>query len=139
MSGTIRAALDGVAQTFRLHELESPIHDAAGRLEPLLALQLKGYADDDPITQPQPAIPLEVIRKVRAMRGSDHETAIGQLVVTAFIFAMRSCEYSDVKSGRLTTVVKVADVAFRTNGDIIPSDNFGRTSRADSVSITFRK
>ena len=41
MSGTIRAALDGVAQTFRLKKIESPIHDATGRLNPLLALQLK--------------------------------------------------------------------------------------------------
>ncbi|KAI2489243.1 hypothetical protein MHU86_25360 [Fragilaria crotonensis] len=34
MSGTIRATLDGVAQTFRLNKLESPIHDSAGRLDP---------------------------------------------------------------------------------------------------------
>ncbi|KAI2495700.1 hypothetical protein MHU86_18831 [Fragilaria crotonensis] len=32
--GTIRATLDGVAQTFRLNKLESPIHDSAGRLDP---------------------------------------------------------------------------------------------------------
>ena len=30
MSGTIRATLNGVVQTFRLNKLESPIHDAAG-------------------------------------------------------------------------------------------------------------
>ena len=41
MFGTIRATLNGVAQTFRLNKLESPIHDTARRLDPLLALQLK--------------------------------------------------------------------------------------------------
>ncbi|KAI2507351.1 hypothetical protein MHU86_7071 [Fragilaria crotonensis] len=34
MSGTIRVTLDGMAQTFRLNILESPIHNAAGRLDP---------------------------------------------------------------------------------------------------------
>ncbi|KAI2497778.1 hypothetical protein MHU86_16720 [Fragilaria crotonensis] len=48
LSGSIRATLDGVAQAFRLNKFESPIHDAAGRLDPLLALQLKRYADEDP-------------------------------------------------------------------------------------------
>ncbi|KAI2497537.1 hypothetical protein MHU86_16940 [Fragilaria crotonensis] len=47
LSGSIRATLDGVAQAFRLNKFESPIHDAAGRLDPLLA-QLKRYADEDP-------------------------------------------------------------------------------------------
>ncbi len=53
-SGNIRTTLDGVAQTFRLHKFESPIHNAAGRLEPILALQLKGYADEDLDPRPQP-------------------------------------------------------------------------------------
>ncbi|KAI2497773.1 hypothetical protein MHU86_16715 [Fragilaria crotonensis] len=34
LSGSIRATLDGVAQAFRLNKFESPIHDAAGRLDP---------------------------------------------------------------------------------------------------------
>ena len=50
-----------------LTNLRSPIHDAAGRLDPLLALQLKKYADDDPGPTPQQAVPLEVIRKVQIL------------------------------------------------------------------------
>ena len=42
MSGIIRATLDVVAQTFRLNKLESPIHDAAGRLDPI-----SGSADEE--------------------------------------------------------------------------------------------
>ena len=41
LSGTIRAALDKVAQACRLNTFESPIHDNSGRLEPVLALQLR--------------------------------------------------------------------------------------------------
>ena len=55
----IRVALDGVAQAYRLHQLESPIHDASGRLEPVLALQLKSYADADLAPRPQQASPLK--------------------------------------------------------------------------------
>jgi hypothetical protein len=128
-----------VAQTFRLHKFESPIHDAAGRLEPVLALQLKGYADEDPDSRPQQALPLEVVRRVRAMRTSARDEAIGQLVVTAFFFAMRSCEYSDAGRGRITTVVTIDDVLFRKDGETIPTDDRELMRLADTVSITFRK
>ncbi|KAI2500083.1 hypothetical protein MHU86_14410 [Fragilaria crotonensis] len=84
LSGSIRATLDGVAQAFRLNKFESPIHDAAGRLDPLLALQLKRYADEDPGPTPQQALPLEVIRKVRSWARNETDIAIGQLVVVAF-------------------------------------------------------
>jgi hypothetical protein len=128
-----------VAQTFRLHKFESPIHDAAGRLEPILALQLKGYADEDLDPRLQQALPLEVVRRVRAMRTTARDEAIGQLVVTAFFFAMRSCEYSDAGRGRITTVVTIDDVRFRKDGDTIPTDDRELMRLADTVSITFRK
>jgi hypothetical protein len=137
-SGTFRTTLDGVAQTFRLHKFESPIHDAAGRLE-ILALQLKGYADEDLDPRPQQTLPLEVVRRVRAMRTTTRDEAIGQLAVTAFFFAMRSCEYSDAGRGRITTVVTIDDVRFRKDGDTIPTDDRELMRLADTVSITFRK
>jgi hypothetical protein len=140
MSSTIRAALDGVAQTFRLtNQFESPIHDAAGRLDPLLALQLKKYADDDPGPKPQQAIPLEVIRKVQSWSRDELDVAIGQFVVTAFFFAMRSCEYSDVGGGRLTSVIRVDDVRFRRHGETLPSAEQTQSQDADAVTVTFRK
>ncbi len=138
-SGTICTTLDGVAPTFRLHQFESPIHDAAGRLEPVLALQLKGYADEDLDPRPQQALPLEVVRRVLAMRTTARDEAIGQLVVTAFFFAMRSCEYSDAGRGRITTVVTIDDVRFRKDGDTIPADDQELARLADTVSITFRR
>ena len=138
-SGTIRTTLDGVAQTFRRHKFESPIHDEAGRLEPVLALQLKGYANEDPDPRPQQALPLEVVRRVLAMRSTARDEAIGQLVVTAFFFAMRSCEYSHAGQGRITTVVTIDDVLFRKDGKTIPTDDRELMRLADTVSITFRK
>ncbi len=46
------------------------------------------------------------------MNGNDQEVAIGQLVVVAFFFAMRSCEYSSVQGKRMTTIVGVDDIQF---------------------------
>ncbi len=70
------------------------------------------------------------------MRTTARDEAIGQLVVTAFFFAMRSCEYSDAGRGRITTVVTIDDVRFRKDGETIPTDD---RELADTVSITFRK
>ena len=139
LSGSIRATLDSVAQTFRLNKFESPIHDAAGRLDPLLALQLKRYADEDPGPTPQQALPLEVIRKVRSWARNETDIAIGQLVVVAFFFAMRSCEYSDVGSRRTTSVIRVDDVRFRQKGQDLQTTDRGQLENADTVTITFRR
>ncbi|KAI2490976.1 hypothetical protein MHU86_23578 [Fragilaria crotonensis] len=140
MSGTIRATLNGVAQTFRLNKLESPIHDSAGSLDPLLALQLKKYADDDPGAAQQQAIPLEVIRKVRSWSRNELDVAVlGQLVVTAFFFAMRSCEYSDAGGGRQTSVVRVDDVRFRKLDKVLTTFSYEQTRDADTVTITYRQ
>ena len=139
MSGTICAALDGVAQTFRLNQFESPVHNAAGQLDPLLALQLKRYADDDPGPTPKQAVPLEVIRKVRSWTRNEMEVMIGQLVVIAYFFAMRSCEYSDVGSRRLSSVVRMDDVRFRKNGEALTTTDQERLRDADTVTITFRR
>jgi len=76
---------------------------------------------------------------VRAMRTMARDEAIGQLVVTAFFFAMRSCEYSDAGRGRITTVVTIDDVLFCKDEETIPTDDRDLTSLADTVWITFRK
>jgi hypothetical protein len=102
-------------------------------------LQLKGYADEDPDPRSQQALPLEVVKRVRAMRTTARDEAIGQLVVTAFFFAMRSCEYSDAGRGRITTVVTIDDVLFCKDEETIPTDDRDLTRLADTVSITFRK
>jgi hypothetical protein len=115
------------------------MHDAAGRLEPILALQLKGYADEDLDPRPQQALPLEVVRRVRAMRTTARDEAIGQLVVMAFFFAMRSCEYSDAGRGRITTVVTIDDVRFCKDGETTPTFNQELMRLADTISIMFRK
>jgi hypothetical protein len=128
-----------VAQAYRLNQFESPIHDRHGQIEPVLALQLRGYADEDPGVKQQQALPLEVLRRARGMNGSDREVAIGQLIVVAFFFAMRSCEYSGVQGKRMTTIVGVDDIRFWADDEIVDADDIGGMKRADAVSVTFRR
>ncbi|KAI2489130.1 hypothetical protein MHU86_25459 [Fragilaria crotonensis] len=92
-----------------------------------------------PRTYPQQALPLEVIRKVRSWARNETDIAIGQLVVVAFFFAMRSCEYSDVGSRRTTSVIRVDDVRFRQKGQDLQTTDRGQLENADTVSITFRR
>jgi hypothetical protein len=73
------------------------------------------------------------------MLGNDREAAISQLVVVAFFFAMRSCEYSGVQGERLTTVVGVDDIRFWTNDKLVAVDDHDKMRSADSVSVTFRR
>jgi hypothetical protein len=119
--------------------LRARIHDTAGCLEPVLALQLKSYADADIAPRPQQAIIVEVVRHQRLSRDTAKDTAVGQLVVVAFFFAMRSCEYSDVEAQRRTTVVQVGDVAFWKGSEHVGLHQADEIRNADTVSITFWK
>ncbi len=73
------------------------------------------------------------------MRTMARDEAIGQLVVTAFFFAMSLCEHFDAGRGRITTVVTIDDVLFCKYGETIPTDDRDLTRLANTVSITFRK
>jgi hypothetical protein len=87
----------------------------------------------------QQALPLEVLRRARGTNGSDREVAIGQLIVAAFFFAMRSCEYSGVQGKRMTTIVGVDDKRFWADDEIVDADDIEGMKRADAVSVTFRR
>ena len=130
-----------MAQAYRLHQLESPIHDPAGQLGPVLALQqLKSYADADIAPRPQQAITVEVVRHLQRSLDTARDRAVGQLVVVAFFFAMRSCNYSDVEFPRRTTVVQqVRDVTFWKGSKRVPLDHRDDIRNADAMSITFWK
>jgi hypothetical protein len=128
-----------VAQAYRLNQFESPIHDRHGQLEPILALQLREYTDADPGVRQQQALPLEVLQRARRRNGNVREVAIGQLIVMAFFFAMRSCEYSCVQGKRMTTIVGVDDIQFWADNEIVDAVDSERMRRADAVSVTFRR
>jgi hypothetical protein len=54
----------------------------------------------DPGVKQQQALPIKVLWQARRMNGNDREVVIGESIVLAFFFAMRSCEYSSVQGER---------------------------------------
>ena len=137
-ASTVRAALDGMVQTDRAHQLGSPIHDARGQIEPVLAAQLKGYSFDDPEVRQAPAIPARVVAIVASATGSELHLAMGQLTVGAFFFAMRACEYSETNGRSTTRTVTIGDDEFRKGSQTISSMDERCLSEADTVSVTYR-
>ena len=134
--GSVRAALDALASTYRANELPSPIHDTAGRLNYLLGRQLKGFKNSEPSPTPQKAVFPSVIRAIASATDTPLDRVIGQLVVGAFFFAMRSCEYSAVPGERRTKLLELRNIRFYTNNrELSASSNF--LHLADCASITF--
>ncbi|KAI2509947.1 hypothetical protein MHU86_4512 [Fragilaria crotonensis] len=138
-AGTVRAAIDGVVQTYRANKLGSPAHDSRGRLDPLLAAQLRGYALDNPEPSQRQALPAAVVEMVAKVKTTETHRAIGQLVTGAFFFAMRSCEYSEASGSRRTKTVQIGDIVFRRNGKTIDgAPHESALVNADTVSVTNR-
>ena len=134
--GSVRAALDTLASTYRANELPSPIHDNAGCLNYLLGRQPKGFKHSDPSSTPQKAVSPRVIRAIAAATDTPLDRTIGQLVVGAFFFAMRSCEYSSVYGERRTKLLKLRNICFyKNNRELAAASPF--LHLADCVSITF--
>ncbi|KAI2492534.1 hypothetical protein MHU86_22016 [Fragilaria crotonensis] len=137
-ASTVRAALDNVAQAYRANKFGSPMHDSRGRLDAVLAAQLRSYALEDPEPERPQAIPAAVVSVVAKAVETEVRRAVGQLVVCAFFFAMRSCEYSEVSGDRRTQVLRVGDLDFRKGGRSVDLVDSPLLMDADTVSVTYR-
>ena len=92
---------------------------------------------DDPETRQSQAL-AAVVSIVESAKATETHRAVGQLVVGAFFFAMRACEFSDVGGPRRTKIITVGDVEFRRDGRRVEHDRADEMEAADTVSITFR-
>ncbi|KAI2506084.1 hypothetical protein MHU86_8315 [Fragilaria crotonensis] len=109
-----------------------------GRLDAVLAAQLRSYALEDPEPERPQAIPAAVVSVVAKAVETEVRRAVGQLVVCAFFFAMRSCEYSEVSGDRRTQVLRVGDLDFRKGGRSVDLVDSPLLMDADTVSVTYR-
>jgi hypothetical protein len=139
MSGSVRAAIDAVAASFRANNRVSPAHDpVTAGLAYVLQRQLKGYTNQDPSVTPQKALTPRVIRELTSINGTSLDEAINQLVHGAFFFAMRSCEYLKVPASetRRTKLLLLRNLRFfRARIQLLHCDP--TLHLADSISITF--
>ena len=111
-AGVVRAALSDVAAAFRSHDRPDPRLDADGAVAFILQRQLKGYKTADPGEKPQQAISIDVLTRVGRLATTPLDKIIFSLLVVAFFFAMRSCEYCTVTGARRTRIIELGNVRF---------------------------
>lgn len=142
---TCHAAVRAVAKAFTSAGKRDPTLDAEGEVCLHLRRQLRGYKKIDPGESPQQCIPFEILKEVMdSPSDSNFTIVVQQLLLLAFFFAMRSCEYLAVdksywggkKKQRQTEPLRPRNFTFRKNHRIIPHDD-PNLHLADSVTITF--
>ena len=137
--GTIRSAVDHVAQAFRANNRPDPRQDDGGRLSYVLQQQYRGYKNQDTNVVQQKALPLSVLRKLHSKRSTIENIAIAQLCIGAIFFAMRSCEYLRTTADeekRRTNILKLKNIRFFSKGQII-LHNHPDLALSDTVTVTF--
>ena len=133
---TVRDTVGSVRTTFRINNLEDPGADGSGNQSLFIARQLKKYQDEDPGSEGQKALPLQVFRRMINNRITSRDEFLGHLLVGALFFAMRSCEYSKVNGlPRKTRLLCVRNIVFYIQNKIMERDR--DASKADYVAITF--
>ena len=139
VESTIRNTISYVAQTFRENDRSNPTKDEDGELGRLLSRLYRSFRNRDPAEKQQKALPCCILREIANLQATETQRATCQLAIGAFVFAMRSCEYLKVKQQdkRRTDILKLADITFLREGEIIPHDN-PELEYSNIVTITFR-
>jgi hypothetical protein len=107
-----------------------------------LRRQLDSFKAEDPNEQRQKAIPISVLVKVHELYHNSEDPcsrACAQLIVGAFFFAMRSCEYCRTTSPNESTTTKLLclrNIRFFKGGKLL-SHSAKELWNADIVSITY--
>ncbi len=108
-----RASVDCVAQTYIMANRPDPRLDTDGKHSFLLLRQYRGYNNLDPPVKPQAAITGSVLREFYKSSFTELDKSMCQLFIGAFFFAMRSCEYLNVKGkDRKTKILCLRNIRF---------------------------
>ena len=135
-SGSVRSAIDHVAQTYKLAHRPDPRLDTDAKFAFILQRQIRSYKNsDNPETQ-QVAVTGSILREFYKLSISKVDKALCQLFIGAFFFAMRSCEYLKVSGTRKTKLLKIENIRFFKGKRLIHHKDKG-LHKADSISITF--
>ena len=128
-----------MATTFWDFHQHDPRLDIDGKSARLLQLQYSGYRRLDPPEKQQKAAPAILLQEVAKNSTTQRAIAIGELVVLAFFFAMRSCKYSKVakQEEKRTKIIIIGGIWFFLNGVFIKQTH-PDLHNADFVSVTFK-
>jgi len=120
VAATLRDAISSLASTFRRHDRPSPFHVAhspihSNSLLPWTRDLLHAFDKLDPPPSRQKAITPDLLRDLRTLAAGlgpawSHTT---DLIVGAFFFAMRACEFSRTKRRGRTRLLTLGNITFR--------------------------
>jgi hypothetical protein len=118
----VRDAAGYLAASFRSRFKRSPVHlEGSPQLLPTIRALLKAFDNTDPPPDRQKAITPKFLRKffqflsTERVNGTHNSLAhIADLVLGAFFFAMRSCEYTKSVPVGKTKRVRMGCFVFRT-------------------------
>jgi hypothetical protein len=146
VSSTVRDAASNLAATFRSHFQRSPVHVEGGaKLLPTITALLKAFDNADPPPQRQKAVTPKLLRKFFKMlasntknTGTSAQAHTADLVLGAFFFAMRSCEYTKTARPGRTKRVSMGCIVFRTRSRrVLQLSDPDLLSLADYVTVVF--
>ena len=118
----MRDAAGHLAAAFRGHFKQSPFHiEGSAQLLPTVRSLLKAFDNADPPPLRQKAITPKLLRKFYKMLSSGRENTgpsaqahTADIVLGAFFFAMRSCEYTKTARPGKTKRARMGCIVFRT-------------------------
>ena len=140
VSSTCKTAVHNVAKAFTASGRLDPRFDLSGNTVPFLQRLFRGYSNNDPGTEQQKAIPWPLIQEMCA-RPCPRDSPLdifAKLMLLAFFFAMRSCEYLKVDKAeeRRTMPLRKRNFVFMKNHTVLPHSSL-LLEHADSVTIYF--
>ena len=139
-SSTIRSTINNVVATFRGDGRSNPTRDSDGQLAFILARQYRAYKNSDPKENQEKALPSCIFSYIALNQTTDYTKAVSQLIIGAFFFACRSCEYLKVPRAhdKRTKLLTINNISFFKNGQILHRQTHSHLLHtADSVAVTF--
>jgi hypothetical protein len=134
-----------VAQAFAHEGLPNPIvNPLTNRTYPYLTRIIRGYRNTDPGIQHQLAIPFDLIKAITSIPAETNTTRVfHQLILLAFFFTLRSCEYLQVGKydpftfpSRRTHPLRKRNFRFWCNHRLVPHTD-PNLHTCDSVTLDF--
>jgi hypothetical protein len=136
-ASTVRDTIAALSAAFTEHDRDDPVLNTQGKTHRILHLQFAAYRQDDPPQKVQRALTLDFITEVFAEQHTPADRCFGPLLILAFFFAMRSCEYLTVSGPRKTKLLRLRDIQFFLHRVDI-STNTTQLHTADVICITFQ-
>jgi hypothetical protein len=142
VASSVKRTLGHVSQGFQSAGFPDPRLDVDGKTCFHLHQIFRGFEQGDPKKKPQKAIPKTVLKEILRLARATSDptaTAIAESIIGAYLFAMRSCEYSKTcfdEESKRTKILRVRNIRFFLNKRLIQHSD-RRILIADWVSITF--